>query len=296
MKFEEGKYYNFQVLKEVDLPEEGRFFLLRHISGRRLMLPVESYNGYNISPDMTIKCRIDKVSCTGKVYLEPVHPVYKEGKIYSFQLVSIDYQNNIAFIRDVLGNIISQEIEPNSIINSSNVDFRVVRIKKGIPQLAIPNKTIDFKGLKKLIGINKPFKVKDIKKDNENDDLFIFESREGYLANLKVKNYIHYKIKVGEVINCYIYGYLSNGLLKIEPENPYYKEGEEYDFEIVGSESVSNDLNSNEEVLLVMDYFGNKCGVTVSLSNFYPSQNEKTRINCRVIGFRKGRPKLELVK
>ena len=69
MKFIEGETYEFEVLKLVDLPEEGVFYLLRHQSGRRLMLPFKSYQYYGIEPGRRIECRVDKVNCTGKVYL-----------------------------------------------------------------------------------------------------------------------------------------------------------------------------------------------------------------------------------
>lgn len=143
MKLIEGKYYPFKVLKTVKLPDEGDFYMLRHQSGRRLLLPVEPYNNYCIGGNSTIECRVDKINCSGKVFLEPRHPVYIEGETYDFivQRNSIKdaHLNKTITVLDVYNN----EIPINWPINlqtpkiGTNIKLRVDRLRNGIPVLSI---------------------------------------------------------------------------------------------------------------------------------------------------------------
>ena len=89
MKLNEGENHFFHVISIVNIVEEGDFYLLRHNTGRRILVPVKPYLKYNIKTGQQLNCRVDKVNCTGKVFLEPKHPVYEEGRNYRFKIVSI---------------------------------------------------------------------------------------------------------------------------------------------------------------------------------------------------------------
>lgn len=294
MKFEEGEYHDFFVVKEVSLPEEGVFYLLRHKSGRRLMLPVDTYRNYNISANTTLKCRIDKVSCTGKVYLEPIHPRYKEGKIYSFKLVNVTKEKNLITLEDIYGNLIHQELNSNDFVIQNTIRMKVLRIKKGIPQLAFPDKAKKDVNLNSLLGKKKEFIIKGLAKNYENEEVYHLESLDGFKSQLKEKHYKHYRLNGTDKILCVVYGFNDNGILKVEPQNPYYSIGEVYEFEVDEIKGYSKDYEDVEDILIVKDYFGNKCGVSINIQE-YKKIKIKTRITCRVNGFRKGRPRLEMI-
>lgn len=142
MKLKEGEIYTFQVLKTVEIPDEGIFFLLRHKSGRRLMIETKPYEHYGIEPGKPVECIVDKVSCTGKVYLEPLHPKYRIGNEYSFNLIDQPVVSNEEDIRlvtvaDVFNNHIVVNI-PNEIRLKGNEIVLVVNgITKGIPELRL---------------------------------------------------------------------------------------------------------------------------------------------------------------
>jgi hypothetical protein len=144
LKLIEGKYYQFKVLKTVNLPDEGDFYMLRHQSGRRLLLPVEPYKNYCIDEDDTIECKVDKINCTGKVFLEPKHPVYLEGKIYDFIVKSTsindDELSQTISVHDVFFNEINIDWPKNTQKPkvAESIKLCVEQVKKGIPILSIP--------------------------------------------------------------------------------------------------------------------------------------------------------------
>jgi hypothetical protein len=84
---------------------------------------------------------------------------------------------------------------------------------------------------------------------------------------------------------------LPDGTLKIEPINPFYNIGVVYNFIIESIQDV-NDLDTESTVIAeLIDITGKKCGVKLPNNQFLTGQN----IQCRIIGYRKGRPQLEIV-
>ncbi len=303
MKLEEGEIHTFQVLKRISIPEEGDFFQVRHSSGRRLLIPEKYYLNYNILPGSTIKCKVDKVSCTGKVYLEPTHPYYKEGGEYPFLIIergSCNIEENNSYkiiVEDVFQNMIEalvyHDIYSTSAVGSI-INLKVLQIKKGIPNLVHPSEQI-ANNYVKLIGQDLQLEITEKTKNNQNEEILILRSKEGDVATIKLKHFLAYNLSIGDVLNCTVYGYTNLGELKVEPESPFYTKGEVCDFEIVHDSPEQLELEDGHKVTItVKDVNGMYCGIWVDKA-LADKCYKKTRLTCRVVGFRKGRPKLELI-
>ena len=292
MKFNEGEIHEFSVLKRLEVPEEGEFYLLRHKTGRRLMLPLKTYKHYGIDIGQTIECRIDKVNCTGKVYLEPKHPVYEEGGVYQFKVSRIsqglDGKHKLV-LKDCFDNQIEVFISKILYKPGDIVELTVDRIKKGIPLVFFP--TIDHNSLslkKELVDRCLHFEVKEIYTNSEGDELYVLEDKEHNYAEIKLKHYKKYGFTVGDTIDCNVYGVESSGRLKVEPLHPHYAIGEKYLFNVYGTENSLTD--ESLKILIVKDMFDNKCGMPIKNET---NIHQTHQVSCRVLGFRKGRPKLE---
>lgn len=297
MKLEEGEIYPFQVLKKTTIPEEGDFFLLRHQSGRRLLIPEQSYIHYNIEPGTTIECKVDKVSCTGKVYLEPLHPFYREGNEYPFDFVSVTPSDNnqpgqLVVVKDVFNNEITVLCSENVDVVNGKITLTVERIRKGLPELFSKVNSRPY-ALKDIVGTRMQFNIIRTEINTSRETGYVLQSTEGHNAWLKVKHYKNYGFAVGDSVWCDVYGYTSTGVLKVEPDNPFYKVGEIYDFEVVKQKNPRNSESDDNNILTLVDVAGNFCGIGVNPQLLNKLHN-KTRLKCRVIGFRKGKPRLEL--
>lgn len=299
MKLIEGEVYPFQVLKKTLIPEEGEFFLLRHQSGRRLLIPEKPYTFYGIEPGTTVNCKVDKVSCTGKVYLEPLHPVYTEGKEYEFdcigeQAVEGGQVGSILLVKDVFRNTISVLCACNNPYKKEKIRLVVARVRKGIPELYCKGDQIPDE-LNDLMGQEMVFNIIKVDKMLESDELYILKSQSGYKASLKVKHFSSYGFEVGDTIKCEVYGYTGLGELRVEPENPFYKTGETYEFEIAKTNTYSDKgYDVGSDVLTLIDISGKRCGIKLT-ERIASEAKSKTRLKCRVVGFRKGKPKLEFI-
>jgi hypothetical protein len=140
VKLIEGKKYHFLVEKELTLPDNSKHFLVIGPDDKKYLIAAERYSQYGITPGNSIRCKIDKVNCRGKVFLEPQNPWYTEGRSYNFPVEGIEtYTDNygathkVLIVSDKAGNKISL---PLGVIKSvpekgGYVNLKVERISKG---------------------------------------------------------------------------------------------------------------------------------------------------------------------
>ncbi|RPH34346.1 MAG: hypothetical protein EHM93_00830 [Bacteroidales bacterium] len=297
MKFQVGEWYFFTIENILKFPEKGEHYILKHESGRKMLLNAIYYVKYNFVIGQTIECRVDKVSCTGQVFLEPRHPMYCEGSIYHFMQLGI--KKNIdkslsLLVKDTFENEIEVYLsQPYELTDDEIVSLKVEKIKKGCPILTLPNAKEFFYNSKHSDIIT--LKVIALVAVNSEEYFSLADSNGRIASRLKVKHYSHYGLKIGHYYQCRINGFNHNGLMLVEPENPWYKIGESYIFKI---NSVENFINlEGEEVqgAIVLDKTKNKCGVVLSAEQEQRMKKEnQTKVKCKVIGFRKGRPQLEI--
>lgn len=287
MVFKEGEWYNFKIINQIDIPDKGNQFVLQHTSGRKILLPADNYVKYNLTIGSRIDCRVDKINCTGQIFMEPKHPFYTIGDVYTFKILAINHNDKIIEVEDVLGNKIQAFSHKFIDSNIDEIPLRVINIKKGKPLVTLPanenNIDIDF-GASVLTYVDAMVVI-----NNENYyRLSVFSK---YISLLKFKHYSSYGFNVGDNIECKYIGIYPDGTLKLEPINPHYKIGEMYQFKIEDFEEVT-DIESDSVIIAeVLDINQKKCGVKLPNTNFSRGQI----INCKVIGYRKGRPQLEIV-
>ncbi len=143
-KLDEGKTYLFGVLGLVMLQDERAYLILEDPYHIKHLLPSWLYTNYNIEQGQTIKCLVDKINCTGRVYLEPEHPVYSIGCVYIFPLRSVQKHEQRKKCKLTLTDTFENEIEVECLeefveaLNSLDfVSCTVMRIRKGKPVLAL---------------------------------------------------------------------------------------------------------------------------------------------------------------
>lgn len=293
MKFEEGIWYSFSISGIVDIPDKGEYYILLHATGRKMLLRTDYYVKYNFVIGQFIQCRVDKVNCTGQVFLEPIHPYYNEGQVYSFEIVRTFSDKDALYnltVLDFYGNNIDVFVSNSEeIVEKSTIQLKVKHVKKGIPiliELRDQNVELIETSVKEIKLI-----VKDIKCFNS-EDYFVLSNGTQH-SKIKVKHYQKYGFGIGDEILCDIIAKESNNHLVIEPKNPWYRIGGIYEFENVKTEEFVDLEGKISHVAVVFDKGGNKCGVPIA-DDHVARIKGLNRINCKVVGFRKGRPHLEI--
>jgi hypothetical protein len=128
-----GAWFPFKIHNLVQLQDEAWYFVLQDINGLKHFLAAEYYESYFLKPGDEITCKIDRINCTGRIFLEPKHPRYNVGEIYYFDLIDYPYRDNenVLIVKDISGNII--EVPVNSLNKVDiNEEKRVRCIVKSI--------------------------------------------------------------------------------------------------------------------------------------------------------------------
>ena len=137
MKLLEEQYYRFKVVKTVILPDRSENMILLGPDGRKYMLPLAYYLDYDLRDKTEITCRVDKINCRGKVFLEPENPWYAPGDNIEATVKNVGFdEDEKMFIVDV--NILhglTISVKMNSRPSESVVRCTVLKIRKGKPVL-----------------------------------------------------------------------------------------------------------------------------------------------------------------
>ena len=86
----EGKSYNFKVLKIITLYDGNDYFVIEAINNNKYLLNCSLYKNYDININDIIECRVDKINCSGRTFLEPKHPYLFEEKVFEFEILRIE--------------------------------------------------------------------------------------------------------------------------------------------------------------------------------------------------------------
>ncbi len=81
---EQGQFYPFKLLKKSLSPGGLDNFVMVGPNGDKHLVPVEHYSSYKLEPGKSYLCKVDKINCLGRIFIEPPHPFYQENKNYQF--------------------------------------------------------------------------------------------------------------------------------------------------------------------------------------------------------------------
>jgi hypothetical protein len=121
--------------------------------------------------------------------------------------------------------------------------------------------------------------------DNSRHFVFIGPDNNKYLV--PESRYSNYGISPGSVIKCRVDRVNCKGEVFLEPENPWYKEGQSHDFEVAGTEERIDNSGMRQIVIIVIDESGNRIAVPSDKSKPLPGSGSK--INLTVERIAKGR-------
>ena len=296
----EGSVLSFKILRTVSMDGDKHFILLDPY-GYKLMLPVAFYTHYGFAEGQTLRCRVDKVNCNGRVFLEPVHPYYEEGQSYTFPVLSSGRRINLAgmeqqylVVEDRLG--LRWEVvvprEWTALRKGDRVLCRIERIKKGVLylQLAEDGCKPDYP----QAGSCHVFEVVNERTDPSTGQVFyVVKDEKGGGHLLGKKHFVHYGLKPGKKIRCMVGPFMATGFFELEPEHPCYEAGKVYEMELNHAEELIFPDGSVQKVLVFRDCFGEDVKLPADEETL-KRYGEKTKIHCLVKRIHKSRLELEV--
>lgn len=292
-KLVENKVFSFTVTGKAETNGAGECYILKDPFGYKHLLPASYYRHYGIGNGDVLNCRVDKINCDGNVFIEPEHPVYKEGNIYDFEFVRFvnilnEYGDKdlVAEVKDINNQIfhVLLKLGSVSVLNPpEKIKCRIEKIKKGRLYLSDPLTMHHDAEIKP--GEKYKFKVVNTFISAENMQYFLLLDPFSRKHLLPQKYYTDYNITTGKNITCRVIKYSSKGFYLLEPEHPFYKEGNVYKFEVV-----ENRKNS----IIVKDVYTNRIEVARGDISDAEMPEPGELIYGMIEKFRKGRPVISL--
>lgn len=268
MQLIEGKTYPFKVSDSVELSNE-KYFILTDSEGKKYMLPENQYIDYKIEEGQTIECKIDKINCSGKVFLEPEHPVFKQNEIYKFafkaktEIINSFGEKELHLtVADKFGKEWNVPVI-NDLPYDELVDFlflKILSVKKGKPLLSFNYKgKIKSHKLKK--GNRYKFTVLGISTLIENKEFLRLKDEFDNIHFVRYKFYSNYGFKTGSIVYCTMVNEEKYASYYLEPDYPGYFASEIYSFRFVKKDVYFHKDGRKEECLIAHDKDGNDCVV-----------------------------------
>jgi len=288
-QLKEGRFYSFLVKNIIELGADT-YFIMQDPFGDKQLMPIKFYQDYNIKVGETITCKVDKINCSGKIFLEPEHPYYKKGEVYTFKYInrteiinSINKVDISVIVEDVNNNkiqITGFDFEPD---NQGNINARIDLIKKGRLYLSFPDakKTIDY-----LVSENfYEFTIIDLKTFYGDQEHWVLQDDFKNQFYLRVKYYDKFCLSIGKVIKCEVVKIDSNNKIILEPEHPFYKKGEMHEFKLAVNRKEPNTFE-------YLDMYDNKCYL---YENKIPKKmGINNTVTALIIKLKKGRPVIKI--
>jgi hypothetical protein len=290
-RYTEGDEYVFKVEKQIVAPDKTDHFVLKGPDNRKFLLPSRQYSHYSIKTGGEVVCRIDRINCRGRVFLEPMNPYYKQGKYYFFKVKGKGTRTDasgravrVLFVTDHFGMESIVEFRGKKPVNGTRIRLLVEKISKGKLILrsssGIPAET------KMVTGKEYKFVVEKLARGIDNRDYFVVKDPFGKRHMIPQEYYESYGLNPGSVFKGSVVKYRTNGEMVIEPENPFYTIGSVLKMAVTGVSA--NDIDNAVNVEL-LDELGHSHIVEM------PASPEEDQLRCRVSAIRKGKPVLEVM-
>ena len=105
-----------------------------------MLMTLKFYKHYGIEPGNKINCRIDKINCTGKIFLEPEHPNLINGNRYDFMILDKEqFTDRKGRIQTNYSLKLPEGMQAHAILNDNislevpvHIKATLIRTRKGI--------------------------------------------------------------------------------------------------------------------------------------------------------------------
>jgi hypothetical protein len=288
---EEGKYYPFRISGSVVLPDGSECYILSDMNHVKHLLHKAYYSHYDFKHNQEIVCRIDKINCTGKIFIEPEHPVYQPGKSYSFEFSryhEVINQEGVSETFAVLKNGFSQDIFVSSdefeqtLRQGERIEATVERIKKGRVYISVGGHMNDYTGMEHSKKYH--FTMAGEHATDFDYSYYRLIDSSGKEFRIRKKFYTKYGFRPGSPVSCMLME--TNHEVFLEPVHPCYEPGFIYSFRITGEIFINEYPGRKKEAFLLKNPYGKDIVLKKEDIDDRYVQNGAAR--CTVLSIKKG--------
>ncbi|MCF8371963.1 MAG: hypothetical protein K9H64_10095 [Bacteroidales bacterium] len=261
----QGDTYPFMIFNLIEI-SGIEYFVLIDPHEKKHLLASSYYSHYGFEIGQEIMCTIDKINCTGKIYLEPTNPFYSVGDTYEFiiteektRINSLGEKERHLVVADLFGKPHQLWIPKNGTDYRTNesLELCVVQIRKGNLFLVLPS--LCLHGAKYEVGKAYQFTIDGISTLIEDKEYYQLKDKFGQVHFLRAKFYTNYSFSPGKTFTGRIVQKPQTGSYYIEPDYPGYEIGKSYDFTFVKEDVYFHPSGQQEDIWVVHDQSGKNC-------------------------------------
>jgi hypothetical protein len=285
----EGEIYSFLIEKIITLPDGEECYRLLDPFKKKHLIPVDIYQEYGFRSGANVLCRVDKVNCNGRIFLEPINPIYEEGKSYSFLIrhsVPIDDIASFFLVE------LEDDFDGKHILIADKaegfLECKVLRIRKGKLELVFTS--LDYEIFKSFDYVDT---IIHSIIEFQNQNYIILKVNDEYYNVLNEKNYDFHFFTVGNNQVCLVKKDPLYQYIALEPDHMVYNVGENYDFSVVRVDKFDDVHRGVKKFLIVQDEFGQYASIKLD-NNSQHVHKPGSVIKCKLATLRKGKLILEL--
>jgi len=282
---QEGDVIEVKIIKEVPLPN-GKKALLGKFKQRLFILDKKQFGDLEIAVDETIECHVDKVNCSGKIYLSPNKTRSSIGSIKKYKILKIqtveDTLGSAKYLLHLVGNLNTKAQYITYIKPIENSQSYIIRAREKSKYILEPiDTTACHYKYKQEIEV----RIIDKTTIQKQGDYYIVEDRFKRKHIISYIKFKHYNLNIGDTLNCRIRGFDKQYNLKLEPSNPKYELGKTYYFETIDFIDSTDELGNPIKILSVKDCLGMEATIVQ-----FPSDYKLTKsVNAKVYRINNGR-------
>lgn len=280
-----GDKFKISFQKKIEISDNEEYWVAYNPDGDKFLIDAIAYKNYNFSENSQVVATVDHINCSGKIFLEPKHPVYQNGQKYQFNILEVLRKNTETseiIVSDVFNNAIQVDVNTENINNdTSEIQLTVARVRKAIPVL--------FDSTLKLVNLYRENKIYRFHVDgsfsNDNSEFFVLSGKAGSAHLLEKKHYQHYAISEGQTIKCLVVRIAQNGKLSLEPLHPSLREGDILELQFVGLAQPGNSPAGKHKLYLFKDDDNHDFFMS---ARFIDDKPLPEKMLCKIDKFKKG--------
>lgn len=264
--FKEGNIITVKIIGETTTPKGEEVFIVIHLN-HKFLLSKETFTKTQPQIGQFVECIVDKVNCSGKIFLQAIKSITPIGTIEKFSVLHKNIVHDSLSQKKYQYSLLSNNGLRIHLISYSDTSSNIIKCKitgqnksKLIIESLIPG--ITNYHFEQVLSFK-------IIKTNDVDNIglcYIVEDLFKRKHIISIAKYAHYNLNLGQNIQCRLLGFDKRFNLKLEPVNPIYEIGKQYIFETIRIEESKDDLGNNIRLLVVKDQLGMEASI-VQLPN-----------------------------
>jgi hypothetical protein len=293
--YTEGKVYTFKVVKQITMPDNCVYWVLEGPDSSRFLIDAEIYNKYGIAEEDNLRCNIDRVNCSGRVFLEPQSEL-KTGEVYSFNITGIINRLDpigriryFALVETSLGTSYC-ELDHNKHYFSEELECRVRCVRKGhaLLEQAINPKPVCRQGTWEEMLVISSYHY------YNGEHCYLLQDSYGNGHVVPFTSYRKFGLRTGVWSDFFIVSVNPDESCIIEPRHPCYKEGDTCVFTVKDRSLYTEFQKVKGSVLQLEDERGYEgiAFVSQDKASEYPNGSS---VRGEIVKFKNGKPVIEML-